>query len=79
MDDAKCASSLGSLATMNQEIIDGKLGWKACRRILDVLEAPDNAEVWMPWLGEKRLRYEDCFDTLVMALGNAFRRLPFPY
>lgn len=78
LPDSKCRATLHDLIDLNRNIISGATGLKAVRAFLTTLQMSDDADVWMPWMTPK-LQYRSCFDMMVEAMANAFRRLVFPF
>lgn len=76
---SKCTASLDDLIRLNWEIISGKGGWKAVSDFHAMLEAPEDSNCFLPWLGSSKLRYGDAVELVVPALCSAWKRLVFPY
>ena len=79
LEGSQCKATLENLLEKNLNVVSGKLGEMAVSDLFDILNSPEDSDIWLQWLGSNRLKYNECFPLVVMALCQAWRRLVFPY
>lgn len=76
LPQSSCAASEQDLVELNLQVVSGETGWNALCAFHALLEAPEDAECWNPGV---HLNFGECFDLVLPAMSNTWRRLVMPY